>query len=574
MAARIRPIDRDVGWLLANARAHAAEPQVRVASTFAAHLVPPRNRSQVSRWESGQTPVSLPHLEQYERALGMEPYRLLCAVRLLSELRDEPLPEIAPPRNDDWWDETVDLLERCTGRKRLSAAQWTRLSLNLAAEPDALVTPSDWERLLHRLITESSMQTGADYLLREQAAQILARHPRAARGVLATIDRVLGEPGSPDYMQATVMSAFLPALHRPAAVDLLLRHAEQPVDEQVRRAVIEGLHVWESRGFLPDGAVERVHRLLRETLDDAASASAHRPAAILLHALTRRGGLLEGLALPPSHRRMVRRILDDGRSLSDTEQAQLRTEIGERLLARFGPKTLRDPLVGRILDGATSLVRSDQRGPSMSMFMLIPQGVVLGEVYLSVLRHARQQEPQRPGHADIIDEAMTILSWVLPASGLSDLLDIARDPASSPHHARSAWHCLGNGLAEGMAPLVGPVDPALAHEVLTGVVGSARRHLGQAPPSEADDGTLARGHSYVLGMVGRVDLLRELRAEALAVQRPAWVAKVDGWLDLPREFLPVPRYTDTLPLVSRGSDRGAAAAPTPGPSRPAVDAGG
>jgi hypothetical protein len=73
--ARKPDIDARIGWLLAMSRLHHTEPEMADGRRFVEALTAAgcvASRSLVSRWESGEIPISYEGMSGYERALGLE----------------------------------------------------------------------------------------------------------------------------------------------------------------------------------------------------------------------------------------------------------------------------------------------------------------------------------------------------------------------------------------------------------------------------------------------------------------------------------------------------------------------
>src|SRR5688572_22252967 len=68
-------IDARIGWLLAMSRLHHRNPEFQEGKRFVETLGEvgfPASRSLLSRWESGEIPISYEGMSAYEAALGLE----------------------------------------------------------------------------------------------------------------------------------------------------------------------------------------------------------------------------------------------------------------------------------------------------------------------------------------------------------------------------------------------------------------------------------------------------------------------------------------------------------------------
>ncbi len=512
----------EIGWVLLNARLHAADARLHRASQFCAEIDPPVHRAQVGRWEAGSTSVTHAQVRQYEIVLGRPEGQLLATIDLLARERQllTGQPYLRPVRSPSWEDETDDLLDLARSDERMSALQWRSLATNLGSVATAFLARDDWSHLLRRLSLEAQVSTGLDYILRDEAKLALASHPRSTRAVLSMADEVLSDPVAPVYGETV---SLLLSVSGPGPVELVLHHLEAPVGEAAHFTLM-----WVSRTMVMRGGVSITHRrrigrhAMQVLEDGTASHRLHRAAASFLQLLDEpeRRRAVDGLC--ETTRRRVARIVESGSALADVQIEQLTGEIATQLTQGHRPTSQLHPVFVRLLRRASGLSAEDSRGTALSLLMLSPQGPVVGATYARALRSAL-----RNGVDTVVDEALSILSWLLPAHDLPLMLQLADDPATQPTRASQALVSVGNARPtrdlspEGYSP----------DEVVEMVRRSALEQMSHPGPEPA---VTARGHCYALGMYGRFDVIGALAGAAAHPGVPAaWGAGTRRWLEVP-----------------------------------------
>ncbi len=515
-----RALNVSVGWVLGNAREHARDPALRVAATFAQAITPTVHRSQIGRWEAGVTQLTYEQVRQYEIVLELPEGHLLAAIDTLARAEHRVLagPWLPPPRNDPWWSDSMSLIERADSPERLTGAQWSTLTANLGSDPDAMLRQRDWDMLLRRCSLEAGLRTGLEFILRDEATARIAGHPRGCAAVVDLVDETLSNPTAAIYSEAAALLSHTPD---DRGLGVLLRHLPSPVNESALWTILWALLTLMRQGRLSSQQSVDVGVHAVGLLQDASvSTRVHRAAANLVHAIDPPERERVSAGLRASSRRRIARIVDQGGALAKDELALMAREIRTRMAMTLGPRAQLAPTLKQLITEATSVTGEDSRGKALTVLMLTPQGPAIGATYAATLRWAR-----RNGHEELVDEALSVLSWLLPPADLPTLLEVAADPVSSPVQVLQALVAVGNCRPASAAAT------SSADIIATDVRDSALRAM---TASVADPDSIARGHLYVLGMYGRADLVATLVKPSRRRAVPlAWTQSIEAWTVLP-----------------------------------------
>ncbi len=146
-------IDARVGWLLAMSRLHNVDDSHQDGRRFAEHLGDagfPASRSLVSRWESGEIPISYEAMTAYETVLGLQVGQISSLTGYIKASIPSLKTRVVRPKLDpssvefaDRLDELIDLAEAGTARAR----DWQELGWHLAAAPMVHLRRPTWEVL-------------------------------------------------------------------------------------------------------------------------------------------------------------------------------------------------------------------------------------------------------------------------------------------------------------------------------------------------------------------------------------------------------------------------------------------
>ena len=178
-------IDARIGWLLAMSRLH----HVDLEMTDGRHFVLALNaagcnasRSLVSRWESGEIPISYEGMSAYERALGLETGQISSLTGYMRAAIPGVKARVVRPQLDPSskefsvrLDELIELAEDDEAR----ATDWQDLGWHLAAVPLVHLRARTWETITHRVVNRLPRSVKVPYRQYCTAAMNIASVPRA-----------------------------------------------------------------------------------------------------------------------------------------------------------------------------------------------------------------------------------------------------------------------------------------------------------------------------------------------------------------------------------------------------------
>jgi hypothetical protein len=193
-------IDARIGWLLAMSRLHHANPDFQDSRVFGQALADAgagASRSLLSRWESGDIPISFEGMSAYETALGMEPGRISSLTGYIRADLPTVKTRVARPKLDptsrefaDRFDELIDRAEDGTALGR----DWQEFGWHLAAAPMLHLRAPVWEILANRLVTQLPRTIKVAYRQYSTAALNMAAVARAQDFLVDAIARYLADP--------------------------------------------------------------------------------------------------------------------------------------------------------------------------------------------------------------------------------------------------------------------------------------------------------------------------------------------------------------------------------------------
>ncbi|HET8593810.1 MAG TPA: hypothetical protein VFM07_01085 [Intrasporangium sp.] len=521
-------------WVLRNARIHAADPEVRGASGFAAGAgrAPAVHRSQVGRWESGAVAVTHDLVRRYERVLQLPEGQLLATMDVFARtmLSDGTTPTALHPRGEPDPNETLELVERALSTERMTGLDWDRLSGNLARMPHVLLRERDWEAIFRRCNQEAGLSLDLQFAQRYGAAVRFVRHPRSEAVVARLADAGLGNPAEQLYVD---IASLLRYASHPAVIDVLIGQLRNPTNDHALRSALLALTSHVQRGRLASQRVIEVVRLAIEHLRDTErSFRVRRGAANLIRAVDLPGRERLAAGLTVDNQKFAASIILAGRSRRPEELRDLRARIRRTLDQWLSPSDREEPVLDTVIAAAIGETNEETNGSALAVLMLSPQGPVVGRAYVEELRVAL-----RDGNHVAAHECLSVLSWLMHPEALDPITDIACDPDVDVDLAYEAANVTGN-CVEPQGPAKEARDARLLAR-LTDVVQAKRR------PAEAE--ALIRGHAYALGMRGRYDLLdgvvSDLESGRLRAASPALARKtrdlLGWWQDIPDHVRPV-----------------------------------
>jgi len=193
-------IDARIGWLLAMSRLHHRDIAFSDGRTFITALADhgvTASRSLLSRWESGEIPISYEGMTAYEEALGLEVGRLSSITGYIRAAIPGVKAKVVRPRLEatsrefaDRLDELIDLCEDGDAK----AHDWQELGWHLAAAPLVHLRARTWESLAGQVVTQLPRSVKIAYRQYSTAAMNMAAIERAQDFIVDAIDAYVADP--------------------------------------------------------------------------------------------------------------------------------------------------------------------------------------------------------------------------------------------------------------------------------------------------------------------------------------------------------------------------------------------
>lgn len=189
-----------IGWLLSMSRLHHKDPAFKDGRQFVAALADagfPASRSLVSRWESGEIPISYEGMSAYEQALGLEHGRISSLTGYIRAAIPGVKANVIRPQLDVTGrefalrlDELLDLAEDGGARAR----DWQDLGWHLAAAPVVHLRAQTWVAITHQIVNVLPRSIRVPYRQYSTATMNIASIPRAQDFLVEAIDDYLSDP--------------------------------------------------------------------------------------------------------------------------------------------------------------------------------------------------------------------------------------------------------------------------------------------------------------------------------------------------------------------------------------------
>jgi transcriptional regulator with XRE-family HTH domain len=229
--AAVVDVEARIGWLLAMSRLHHADPQWRDGKVFVVALADAgmsASRSLVSRWESGEIPVSYEAMAASERVLGIPAGQISSITAYVSASLPRVKTRLVRPRLDPAGAEFADrldvLIERCEDGEAL-ATDWHDLGWHLSAVPLVHLRARTWAALATRLVTDLPRTVKLAYRQYSVATFNLAQVPRAHAYL---VDAIADYVADPDVQVITNPVGLLDRIPTPEAARLVLGMVNDP----------------------------------------------------------------------------------------------------------------------------------------------------------------------------------------------------------------------------------------------------------------------------------------------------------------------------------------------------------
>jgi transcriptional regulator with XRE-family HTH domain len=253
--ASVVDVEARIGWLLAMSRLHHTDPQWRDGKVFVEALADagmPASRSLVSRWESGEIPVSYEAMAAYERVLGIPTGQISSITAYVSASLPRVKTRLVRPKLDptsgEFADRLDDLIERCEDGAAL-ATDWHDLGWHLSAVPLAHLRARTWRTLCTRLVTDLPRTVKLAYRQYSVAAFNLAQVQRAHAYL---VDAIADYVADPDVQVITNPVGLLDRIPTREAARLVLGLVEKSPNEAAFR-----VGVWVATTKLTHGDFSR-----------------------------------------------------------------------------------------------------------------------------------------------------------------------------------------------------------------------------------------------------------------------------------------------------------------------------
>ncbi|MGZ4438358.1 MAG: hypothetical protein ACXVW6_11990, partial [Nocardioidaceae bacterium] len=227
-------VDARIGWLLAMSRLHHPDPGFADGRSFTEALADAgvvASRSLLSRWESGEIPISYEGMTAYEAALGLEPGRISSITGYIRAAIPGVKAKVIRPKLDagtrafsDRLDALIDLCEEGGAHAR----DWQELGWHLAAAPMVHLRAATWESLVGQVINQLPRSVNVAYRQYSTAAMNMASIDRACDFIVEAIESYVSDP---DVQVITNPVGLLDRLPTRRASRLVLNLIDDPPND-------------------------------------------------------------------------------------------------------------------------------------------------------------------------------------------------------------------------------------------------------------------------------------------------------------------------------------------------------
>ncbi len=502
-------IDARIGWLLAMSRLHNPDETLLDGRRFVERLHEvgaTGSRSLISRWESGEIPVSYEGMSGYEAALGLPPGQISSItgyVRLAMPGVKSRLvrPKLAPESREyaDRLDALIDLAEAGEAKPK----DWQELGWHLAAAPLVYLPGRVWQSLAHQIVNLLPRGVKVSYRQFSTAAMNLCTVPRAHDYLVDEIRDYIRVPEAQVLLNPIGLLDQLPT--RAAAEVVLDLIEDPPTDSTFRSAVWLAAQKIRSKSFTNDErsrldvlVLERWRHNPQRAADELAELIAVLPEGLrstLTNAATQAG------------RRRLGYVVEHGEEMLASQAAgALAVDIAEaaRQAAPQEPTYVPDRMLARLVREALFHRDSERRHLAGLLLSASPFGAGLTDQLLSMLTNGTVPPAVRL-------RAATLVRYLSEGTHRMRMVPLVTD--SQEGVAVAISHALGH------VPLAATSDQALRASL-----------TGEYSPREV-------AKLYALGMTGSPGLA----AIAGAAGTPEWQrGAARWWLDLGPAIHPEP----------------------------------
>lgn len=382
-------VDSRIGWLLAMSRLHHPDPGFADGRHFCTALADAgvsASRSLISRWESGEIPISYEGMSGYERVLGLETGQISSLTGYVRAAIPGVKARVVRPQLDPAsrefalrLDELLDMAEADEARGR----DWQELGWHMAVAPLVHLRGSTWETVTRLVINKLPRSIKVTYRQYSTAAMNLASIPRAQQYMTEAIAGHITTPGA---QVLTNPIGLLDRLPTRGAAELVLDLIEDPPTETVFR-----LAVWVAAqkvahgGFTPEERTRLDMAVLR--LWRANPAKASEDLAELI------AGLPEGLrstltsAALKAGRRRLGYVVETGEELVANAARSLSNDLAESARERVPQQAAyeEDVMLPRLVREAMFHRDSERRHLAALLISASPFNDAVADVLLKLL---------------------------------------------------------------------------------------------------------------------------------------------------------------------------------------------
>lgn len=382
-------IDARIGWLLAMSRLHHRNPEFQDGRRFVTTLADvgfPASRSLLSRWESGEIPISYEGMSAYEAALGLESGRISSLTGYirasLTGVRTRVVRPKLDPTTREFAERFDELIDTAEDGKAL-ARDWQELGWHLSVAPMVHLRAGTWEALAHRLVTELPRSVKVAYRQYSTAAMNMASVLRAQDFMVDAIKTYVSDP---DVQVITNPMGMLDRLPTREAARFILDTIANPYNEAVFSVAIWCATTKVANGdFTPDERSELdmlVLRLWRQNpakaSEDLAQLIANLPEGMrstLVHAATKAG------------RRKLGYVVEHGEEMIAHKARTIAHDLSEGARARVPQEPFydEDRMLGRLIREALFHRDSERRHLAALLIASSPFGEAVTDELLRVV---------------------------------------------------------------------------------------------------------------------------------------------------------------------------------------------
>lgn len=489
-------IDARIGWLLAMSRLHHPDGDIADGRRFVEGLASvgcSASRSLVSRWESGEIPISYEGMGAYEKVLGLEPGRISSITGYVRAAIPGVKARVIRPQLDPTspafatrFDELIDMAEDGDA----VATDWQDLGWHMAAVPLVHLRARSWETITQTVVNVLPRSIWVPYRQYSTAAMNLASVPRAQEPLT---DAVEGHLRTPGVQVLTNPIGLLDQLPTRKAARITLDLIEDPPADAVFALAVWVAAQKVTRGdFSPEERSRLDLMVLRMWRDNPVKASVELAELI--------ASLPEGIrstltdAATKAGRRRLGYVVESGEDLAPAIARGLSHDLAEAARSRVPgtPAYDEDRMLGRLVRESLFHRDSERRHLASLLVSASPFGEAVADGLIGLLNSANVPTPVRV-------RAATLVRYLSRDAHRLRMLPLIEDPEET----------VATAIVQGIGHMT---FSAFSDQVIR---SSLKETWSQ----------LERGKMYALGMSGSPGLESIVRSR----QSPEWQRSAATW---------------------------------------------